>query len=98
MAFMAKFCHIPCALRGRVVAQNSSKPQGLGRGSIVMYSDRVIWSLWQRLLVLALPALGIVSCDLLPSDGPNANYVLAGAIEKKKADPAAAVQFALVAI
>ena len=63
-----------------------------------MHSDRVIRTLLQRLLVLALPALGIASCDLLPSDGPNANYVLAGAIEKKKADPAAAVQFALVAI
>jgi polysaccharide export outer membrane protein len=52
----------------------------------------------RRFLVLALPALGIAGCDLLPSDGPNANYVLAGAIEKKKADPAAAVQFALVGI
>jgi polysaccharide export outer membrane protein len=45
-----------------------------------------------------LPSLGVAGCDLLPSDGPNANNVLAGAIEKKKADPAAAVQFALVGI
>lgn len=63
-----------------------------------MHSDRVIRTLLWRFLVLVLPALGISGCDLLPSDGPSANYVLAGAIEKKKADPAAAVQFALVGI
>ncbi len=62
-----------------------------------MHFDRVVRALSQFLILLAFPSL-VAGCDLLPSDGPNANYVLAGATEKKKADPAAAMQFALVAI
>lgn len=45
-------------------------------------------------------ALSVVcgACDLLPSDGPNANGMLAHASESRKPDPAAAMRFALVAV
>lgn len=46
---------------------------------------------------LALCA-GVTSCDLLPSDGPNADGMLAHAAERRKADPAAVMRFALVTI
>jgi polysaccharide export outer membrane protein len=49
--------------------------------------------------VLALSVLVILGgCDLLPSDGPNANGVLAQASRRVKADPAAVMRFALVDI
>lgn len=40
--------------------------------------------------------VAVVGCDLLPSDGPNANGVLAQASRRVKADPAAVMRFALV--
>ena len=42
--------------------------------------------------------VGIAGCDLLPSDGPNANGMLAHASENRKADPAAVMRFALVTV
>lgn len=47
-----------------------------------------------RFAVALCLALG--ACDMLPSDGPNANGMLAHASERRKSDPAAVMRFALV--
>lgn len=49
-------------------------------------------------LVAAVLCLAVGACDLLPSDGPNANGMLAHASESRKADPAAVMRFALVTV
>lgn len=48
--------------------------------------------------VAAVLCLTAGACDLLPSDGPNANGMLAHATENRKADPSAVMRFALVTI
>jgi polysaccharide export outer membrane protein len=54
-------------------------------------------TLLPRLLVIS-SAFVFTGCDLLPSDGPSANNVLAGAAQRRKADPAEAPRFALVSV
>ena len=49
--------------------------------------------LWTVGLVLGVAVSG---CDLVPSDGPSANNLLAHASENRKPDPAAEMRFALV--
>lgn len=49
-------------------------------------------------LVASILCLLAGACDLLPSDGPNANGMLAHATENRKADPDAVMRFALVTI
>jgi polysaccharide export outer membrane protein len=51
-----------------------------------------------KLTVIALPCFALAGCDLLASDGPNANNVLAGASERRKPDPASFERFALVGV
>lgn len=51
-----------------------------------------------RWMAAAALCVGLASCDLLPSDGPNANNMLAHASENRKADPASVMRFALVTI
>jgi polysaccharide biosynthesis/export protein len=51
-----------------------------------------------RCIIAAAFCVGLASCDLLPSDGPNTNGLLAHASEHRKADPAAVMRFALVAV
>lgn len=67
---------------------------------------------WSNMRIAACPGWGLVGrcaiatglfvmvagCDLLPSDGPNANGMLAHASERRRADPAAVMRFALVTI
>lgn len=42
--------------------------------------------------------LALGACDLLPSDGPSANGMLAHASERRQGDPAAVMRFALVTV
>ncbi|GEP58631.1 polysaccharide biosynthesis/export family protein [Reyranella soli] len=51
-----------------------------------------------RWMAAAAFCLCLAGCDLLPSDGPNANGMLAHASENKKADPASVMRFALVTV
>ncbi|MBY0319792.1 MAG: polysaccharide biosynthesis/export family protein [Reyranella sp.] len=51
-----------------------------------------------RWIAAAALCAGLASCDLLPSDGPNANSVLANASENRKGDPASVMRFALVTV
>ncbi len=51
-----------------------------------------------RWMAAAALCTGLASCDLLPSDGPNANNMLAHASENRKADPASVMRFALVTV
>src|SRR5262245_1439522 len=62
-----------------------------------MKTDQLYLSGGRWLAALALGA-GLAGCDLLPSDGPNANGMLAHATENRRADPAAVMRFALVTI
>lgn len=48
--------------------------------------------------ILACALVVVSGCDLLPTDGPNANNVLAGAAERRKAEAAAMGRFALVGL
>ena len=60
---------------------------------------KIFWLRSVLKMVFALGSLAAVgACDLLPSDGPNANGVLSQASRRVKADPAAVMRFALVDI
>lgn len=66
------------------------------RSSIVQTGGqfrRILISSYAAVLCLAVGA-----CDLLPSDGPSANGMLAHASERRKADPDAVMRFALVTV
>src|SRR6185437_7758504 len=62
-----------------------------------MYLNRAIRRRLPQIVLIASAFL-ISGCDLLPSDGPSANNILAGAAQRRKADPANAPRFALVSV
>lgn len=61
-------------------------------------AGRLVRGLVGRCAIAVGLCAGLANCDLLPSDGPNANGMLAHASENRKADPAAVMRFALVTI
>jgi polysaccharide export outer membrane protein len=81
-----KVCHNE-SLRQRVLAR-SDKAMMTSTGDL---GDSI-----GRWMAAAALCIGLASCDLLPSDGPNANQMLAHASENRKADPAAVMRVALV--
>ena len=59
---------------------------------------RFAWGLTARGAAVLGLSIAIPGCSLLPSDGPNANEMLARASINKKADPKEVTRFALVGI
>ena len=64
------------------------------RSKITQTVGRFRWILVPSYAAALCLALG--ACDMLPSDGPSANGMLAHASERRKSDPAAVMRFALV--
>ena len=58
----------------------------------------LVWRRFGRHALVSGLCVVAAGCDLLPSDGPNANAVLSQAAARVKADPASVTRFALVDI
>lgn len=101
-------CKISCRIKGishhlhicRKVCNNASA-MGLwhsGSEQSVMKATGYGGNTMGRWVAATAVWVALAGCDLLPSDGPNANGVLAHAAENRKADPAAVMRFALVTV
>lgn len=80
------------------VGDDAGWPRGTRSDQAVMSATGHLGDSMGRWMAAAALCVGLAGCDLLPSDGPNTNQMLAHASENRKADPAAVMQVALVTV